>query len=68
MSVPSYTTFNASVVQRIPIGLGKGTSLRFDAINLFDTSYQLRTGQGVGVGAPQFGQRQTFLLTLSQKF
>jgi outer membrane receptor protein involved in Fe transport len=68
MSVPSYTTFNASVAQRIPIGLGKGTTLRFDAINLFDTSYQLRTGQGVGVGAPQFGQRQTFLLTLSQKF
>ena len=64
----SGTTFNASVTQRLPIGLGRGTSIRFDAINLFDTSYQLRDGQGVGVGAPQFGQRQTFLLTLRQKF
>jgi outer membrane receptor protein involved in Fe transport len=67
-SLPGYTTFNASVTQRLPIGLGKATSIRFDAINLFDSSYQLRDGQGVGVGAPQFGQRQTFLLTLRQKF
>jgi outer membrane receptor protein involved in Fe transport len=68
MSLPSYTTFNAALVQRLPIGLGKGTSVRFDAINLFDNSYRLRDGLGVGVGAPQFGQRQTFLLTLAQKF
>jgi outer membrane receptor protein involved in Fe transport len=67
-SLPPYNTFNASIVQNLPIGLGKGTQLRFDAINLFDTSYQLRDGAGVGVGAPQFGQRQTFLLTLRQKF
>ncbi|MGH8431529.1 MAG: TonB-dependent receptor, partial [Solimonas sp.] len=67
-SVPSYAVVNASIAQNIPIGLGKGTQLRFDAINLFDNSYQIRTGEGVGVGAPQFGQRQTFLLTLRQKF
>jgi hypothetical protein len=42
--------------------------MRFDAINLFDNSYQIRNGSGVGVGAPQFGQRQTFLLSLTQKF
>ena len=67
-ALPPYSTFNVAIVQDIPIGLGKGTQLRFDAINLLDTSYQLRDGQGVGVGAPQFGQRQTFLLTLRQKF
>jgi outer membrane receptor protein involved in Fe transport len=67
-SVPNYAVVNASIAQNIPIGLGKGTQLRLDAINLFDNSYQIRTGQGVGVGAPQFGQRQTFLLTLRQKF
>ena len=60
--------FNASLVQKIPIGLGKSTQLRFDVINLFDNSYQIRTGEGVGVGAPQFGQRRTFLLGLAQKF
>jgi outer membrane receptor protein involved in Fe transport len=68
LSLPGYAVVNASLVQKIPIGLGKGTQVRFDVINLFDNSYQIRDGQGVGVGAPQFGQRRTFLLGLAQKF
>jgi outer membrane receptor protein involved in Fe transport len=68
LSLPNYAVLNASLVQKIPIGLGKGTQLRFDVINLFDNSYQIRNGTGVGVGAPQFGQRRTFLLGLAQKF
>jgi outer membrane receptor protein involved in Fe transport len=68
LSLPGYAVVNASLVQKIPIGLGKGTQIRFDAINLFDNSYQIRDGLGVGVGAPQFGQRRTFLLGLAQKF
>jgi len=68
LSLPGYAVVNASLVQKIPIGLGKGTQMRFDVINLFDNSYQIRDGQGVGVGAPQFGQRRTFLLGLTQKF
>ncbi len=68
LSLPGYAVVNASLVQKIPIGLGKGTQIRFDAINLFDNSYQIRDGLGVGVGAPQFGQRRTFLVGLAQKF
>ena len=68
LSLPGYAVVNASLVQKIPIGLGKGTQVRFDVINLFDNSYQIRDGSGVGVGAPQFGQRRTFLLGLAQKF
>jgi outer membrane receptor protein involved in Fe transport len=68
LSLPGYAVVNASLTQKLPIGLGKGTQVRFDAINLFDNSYQIRDGQGVGVGAPQFGQRRTFLLSLAQKF
>ena len=68
LSLPGYAVVNASLVQKIPIGLGKGTQVRFDVINLFDNSYQIRDGAGVGVGAPQFGQRRTFLLGLAQKF
>src|SRR3984893_649544 len=68
VSLPNYAVFNASLVQKVPIGLGKGTQMRFDVINLFDNSYQIRNGSGVGVGAPQFGQRRTFLLGLTQKF
>ena len=68
LSLPGYAVVNASLVQKIPIGLGKSTQMRFDVINLFDNSYQIRNGAGVGVGAPQFGQRRTFLLGLTQKF
>ena len=68
LSLPNYAVVNASLVQKIPIGLGKGTQLRFDVINLFDNQYHIRDGLGIGVGAAQFGQRQTFLLTLAQKF
>ena len=68
LSLPGYAVVNASLAQKLPIGLGRTTQVRFDAINLFDNSYQIRDGLGVGVGAPQFGQRRTFLLTLAQKF
>ena len=52
LSLPGYAVVNASLAQKIPIGLGKGTQVRFDVINLFDNSYQIRDGAGVGVGAP----------------
>jgi outer membrane receptor protein involved in Fe transport len=68
VSLPNYTVFNASLVQKIPISRSKGTQIRFDVINLFDNQYQIRNGLGVGVGAPQFGQRRTFLVGLTQKF
>ncbi len=34
--------------------------LRFDIINILDQVYELRTGTGVGVGAPQYGPRRAF--------
>ena len=54
--------------QKIPIKGTRGTQVRFDILNLFDASYQLRDGSGVGVGAPQFGLRRSFLVGLTQKF
>jgi hypothetical protein len=68
VSLPNYAVVNASLVQKIPISISKSTQVRFDVINLLDNQYQIRNGQGVGVGAPQFGQRRTFLVTLAQKF
>jgi outer membrane receptor protein involved in Fe transport len=67
-ALPAYATLNLSVTQRLPINGSKGTSVRFDAINVTDGQYQLRTGTGVGVGAPQFGMRRAFFVTMSQKF
>jgi outer membrane receptor protein involved in Fe transport len=66
--VPPYTTVNLSATQRIPIKGTRGTQIRVDVLNLFDASYQIRDGTGVGVGAPQFGLRRTFLVGLTQKF
>jgi outer membrane receptor protein involved in Fe transport len=67
-SLPAYATLNMSLTQKVPIGISKGTQVRLDAINLTDSTYQIRDGTGVGVGAPQFGMRRAFFVTLAQKF
>ncbi|KAF0105831.1 MAG: tonB dependent receptor [Rhodospirillaceae bacterium] len=67
-SLPAYATLNLSVTQKVPINGSKGTQIRLDAINVTDNVYELRTGEGVGVGAPQYGMRRAFFVTLAQKF
>jgi len=59
---------NLSAAQQIPIKGTRGAQLRLDVLNVLDTTYQLRDGTGVGVGAPQYGMRRAFLVTLNQKF
>ena len=66
--LPTYAVVNLSLAQKLPIKGTRGATIRLDALNLLDNSYQLRDGTGVGVGAPQFGLRRTVLMTLSQKF
>jgi len=51
-------------VQPIEAGIYKGLEVRFDVINLLDQVYQIRSGTGLGVFAPQFGPRRTFLAEL----
>lgn len=41
---------------------------RVGVANLFDQTYLLRDGSGVGVGAPQYGGRRTWYAALSQRF
>jgi hypothetical protein len=41
---------------------------RFDIVNLFDEKYQIRSGSGIGVGAPQYGQRLGFFGGLTYVF
>ncbi len=67
-AIPAYAVVNLSATQKIPIKGTRGTQFRVDVLNLFDNSYQIRDGAGVGVGAPQFGLRRTFLFKLTQKF
>jgi hypothetical protein len=42
--------------------------VRMDVLNVFDESYQLRNGTGIGVGAPQFGQRRAIYLGVAYDF
>jgi outer membrane receptor protein involved in Fe transport len=67
-ALPGYQQVNFSIVQPIDTGIYKGLELRFDIINLLDQIYQIRTGNGLGVFAPQFGPRRTFLAGLTQRF
>ena len=59
-------TVNLGVTQDFSLMGWKGLTARFDIINLFDQTYEIRDGTGVGVGAPQFGARRGFLVGLSK--
>lgn len=41
---------------------------RVTILNLFDQSYQLRDGSGIGVGAPQYGPRRAVYFSLDKFF
>jgi outer membrane receptor protein involved in Fe transport len=67
-TLPNYTVVNAALTHQ-----WKGASLgniesRLALINLFDKSYLLRDGSGIGVGAPQYGARRTLYAGLSTSF
>jgi outer membrane receptor protein involved in Fe transport len=67
--LPGYWVINAGIAQNFSgPGALKGLTLRADVLNLFDNQYQLRSGTGVGVGAPQWGQRRGFFVGLTKDF
>ena len=63
-----YETLNVGVERRISLGGRQAIKVRFDVVNLFDKIYELRDGSGIGVGAPQFGQRRGFYGTVAYDF
>jgi TonB dependent receptor len=63
-----YETFNVSLSRRIQITPKTALKVRFDVVNIFDKIYELRDGSGIGVGAPQFGQRRGFYGTVAYEF
>ena len=68
-SVPDYGTVNLSLQRILKIPSLPGSfKIRFDIVNLFDEIYELRDGSGIGVGAPQFGQRRGFYGTVAYDF
>jgi len=66
---PGYTQWNAAVERHFyPWRSGKPLSLRLSAVNLFDRSYLLRAGSGIGEFAPQYGPRRGIFAGISQQF
>jgi hypothetical protein len=63
-----YETFNVSLSRRIHITPKTAVKIRFDVVNILDKIYELRDGSGIGVGAPQFGQRRGFYGTVAYDF
>ena len=67
-TVPSYATVNLSLQRTFQIPKIGTLKIRFDVVNLLDHIYELRDGSGIGVGAPQFGQRRGFYGTVAYDF
>ncbi len=66
--VPAYTQINTGVAQDFSAFGWTGFTARFDVINLFDEKYEIRSGSGVGVFAPQWGPRRGLFVGLSKSF
>jgi outer membrane receptor protein involved in Fe transport len=64
---PAYTQFNTGISHEFAMPDGKPLTVRFDIVNLFDTIYQLRSGTGIGVFAPQYGPRRGYFVGISKK-
>ena len=64
--VPPYAQVNVGVTQDFDIINIEGLTARFDVINLLDAKYQIRSGSGIGVFAPQWGPRRGFFVGLSK--
>jgi TonB-dependent receptor-like protein len=67
--LPGYYPVNVGFTHtfHLPAQFGQ-IQFRFDVTNIFDQSYELRNGTGIGVFAPQFGPRRGFFGGLSWKF
>ena len=65
--LPAYGQMNLGMSREIAMPGDKPITVRFDIINVFDTTYEIRNGTGIGVFAPQFGPRRGFFVGASQK-
>lgn len=62
-----YAQFNAGLSHEFAMPDGKPVTVRFDVVNLLDSIYQLRSGTGIGMFAPQYGPRRGYFFGISKK-
>ncbi|HEV2229725.1 MAG TPA: TonB-dependent receptor [Steroidobacteraceae bacterium] len=65
---PSYTQANVGLSHDFHLSGSSLLSARFDAINVLDKVYQIRSGSGIGVFAPQYGPRRGLFGGLAWQF
>jgi outer membrane receptor protein involved in Fe transport len=66
--LPAYFTMNLAATYRFDtVQLGR-LDARIAVINLFDKTYEIRDGTGIGVGPPAFGERRGFYAGISKPF
>ena len=65
---PSYTQVNLGLSHAFQLQGTGPVTVRFDVINVADKVYQIRSGTGVGVFAPQYGPRRGFFGGVSWRF
>ena len=65
---PSYTQWNFGATHAFQDGLGGPLTARFDVVNVLDKVYEIRSGSGSGVFAPQYGAARGLFFGLSQDF
>ena len=65
---PSYLQVNLGLSHAFDLASTGPLTVRFDVINVADKVYQIRSGSGVGVFAPQYGPRRGFFGGVSWKF
>lgn len=63
--LPGYAQFNLSASHHFT---GPNLDVRLDIINALDHIYEIRDGNGVGVGAPQYGPRRGLFVGLTKSF
>src|SRR5437588_183515 len=63
-----YAQVNAGMSHEFFIPGWNPITARFDVINVFDVSYAIRNGTGIGVFAPQYGPRRAYYFGIAQKF
>jgi len=67
-TVPPYVQVNFGISHRFENAPGGPITLSANLINAFDKIYQIRSGTGIGVFAPQFGPRRTIFGAISKEF
>jgi TonB dependent receptor len=66
--VPAYWVFNVGLSHTFNLPEYGKIQVRFDITNIFNYAYELRSGTGIGVFAPQYGPRRGFFGGVSWLF